>query len=67
MLVVEGFQKFVGIPFGISRIFESLMPQQIGANRRKNRSIQVKITYKQNKINRTSPPKPTAGGGTPNQ
>jgi hypothetical protein len=42
MLVVEGFQKFVGIPFGISRIFESLMPQQIGANRRKNRSIQVK-------------------------
>ena len=42
MLVVEGFQKFVGIPFGISRIFESLMPQQICANRRKNRSIQVK-------------------------
>jgi hypothetical protein len=43
MLVVEGFQKFAGIPFGISRIFESLMPQQIGANRRKNRSIQVKV------------------------
>jgi hypothetical protein len=42
MLLVEGFQKFVGIPFGISRIFESLMPQQISANRRKNRSIQVK-------------------------
>jgi hypothetical protein len=42
MLLVEGFQKFVGIPFGISRIFESLMPQQIGANRHKNRSIQVK-------------------------
>jgi hypothetical protein len=41
MLVVEGFQKFAGIPFGISRIFESLMPQQIGANRRKNGSIQV--------------------------
>jgi hypothetical protein len=41
MLVVEGFQKFAGIPFGISRIFESLMPQQISANRRKNRSIQV--------------------------
>ena len=42
MLPVEGFQKFAGIPFGISRIFESLMPQQISANRRKNRSIQVK-------------------------
>jgi hypothetical protein len=42
MLVVEGFQKFAAIPFGISRIFESPMPQQIGANRRKNRSIQVK-------------------------
>ncbi len=41
MLVVEGFQKFAGIPFGISRIFESLIPQQISANRRKNRSIQV--------------------------
>jgi hypothetical protein len=43
MLVVEGFQKFAVIPFGISRIFESLMPQQTGANRRKNRSIQVLI------------------------
>ena len=42
MLVVEDFQKFAGIPCGISRIFESLMPQQICANRRKNRSIQVK-------------------------
>jgi hypothetical protein len=41
MLVVEGFQKFADIPFGISRIFESLMPQQIGANRHKNRSTQV--------------------------
>ncbi len=41
MLLVQGFQKFAGIPFGISRIFESLMPQQISANRRKNRSIQV--------------------------
>ena len=41
MLLVEGFQKFAGIPFGISRIFKSLMPQQISANRRKNRSIQV--------------------------
>ena len=45
MLVVEGFQKFAGIPFGISRIFESLIPQQIGANRRKNRSIQIKLKY----------------------
>jgi hypothetical protein len=41
MLLVEGFYKFAGIPFGISRIFNSLIPQQIGANRRKNRSIQV--------------------------
>jgi hypothetical protein len=45
MLLVEGFQKFTGIPFGISRIFESLMPQQISANRRKNRSIQVKYSF----------------------
>jgi hypothetical protein len=37
----KGFQKFAGIPLGISRIFESLMAQQISANRRKNRSIQV--------------------------
>ena len=44
MLVVEGFQKFAGIPFCTARIFESPMPQQIGANRRKNRSIQVQIT-----------------------
>jgi hypothetical protein len=43
MLLVEGFQKFAGIPFGISRIFESLMPQQISTNRRKNRSIQVTL------------------------
>jgi hypothetical protein len=43
MLVVEGFQKFGGIPFGISRIFEDLMPQQVGANHHKNRSIQVEI------------------------
>jgi hypothetical protein len=43
MLLVEGFQKFAGIPFGISRIFESLIPQQISANHRKNRSIQVLI------------------------
>ncbi|MGD2088885.1 MAG: hypothetical protein PVH61_22090 [Candidatus Aminicenantes bacterium] len=43
MLLVEGFQKFAGIPFGISRIFESLIPQQISANRRKNRSIQVLV------------------------
>jgi hypothetical protein len=41
MLLLEGFKKFAGIPFGISRIFESLMTQQICANRRKNRSIQV--------------------------
>jgi len=53
MLAVEGFQKFAGIPSGISRIFESLMPQQISANRRKNRSIQVKINNFQsvNEIN----------------
>jgi hypothetical protein len=50
MLVVEGFQKFAGIPFGITRIFESLMPQQIGANRRKNRSIQVIYEHKVDKI-----------------
>jgi hypothetical protein len=43
MLVVEGFQKFAGIPLGLARIFGSLMPQQIGSNRRKNRSIQVYI------------------------
>ena len=43
MLLVEGFQKFAGIPFGISRIFEGLMPQQISATRRKNHSIQVKV------------------------
>jgi hypothetical protein len=43
MLTVEGFKKFAGIPFGISRIFESLIPQQICANRCKNRSIQVII------------------------
>jgi hypothetical protein len=42
MLLSGGFQKFAGIPLGISRIFESLMVQQISANRRKNRSIQVK-------------------------
>jgi hypothetical protein len=41
MLLPGGFQKFAGIPPGISRIFESLMVQQISANRRKNRSIQV--------------------------
>jgi hypothetical protein len=44
MLAVEGFQKFAVIPFGMSRIFEGRMPQQIGANHRKNRSIQVKIS-----------------------
>jgi hypothetical protein len=43
MLAVEGFQKFAVIPFGMSRIFKSYMPQQIGANRCKNRSIQVRI------------------------
>jgi hypothetical protein len=42
MLLQGGFQKFAGIPPGISRIFENLMVQQISANRRKNRSIQVK-------------------------
>jgi hypothetical protein len=44
MSVVDGFQKFAVIPFGLARIFESLMPQQPGANRHKNRSIQVKVT-----------------------
>ena len=43
MLVVVGFQKFADIPFGISRIFGRLMPQQICTNRRKNRSIQVVV------------------------
>jgi hypothetical protein len=43
MLLPGGFQKFAGIPLGISRIFESLMVQQISANRRKNRSIQVEL------------------------
>jgi len=43
MLVPGGFQKFAGIPVGISRIFESLMVRQISANRRKNRSIQDSI------------------------
>ena len=28
MLMVEGFQKFAGIAFGISRICDSLMPQR---------------------------------------
>jgi hypothetical protein len=41
MLVIESFQKFAGIPSGISRIFVSFMQQQIGVDRRKNRSIQV--------------------------
>ena len=41
MLLPEGFQKFAGIPVGISRVFESLMVQQISTNRHKNRSIQV--------------------------
>jgi hypothetical protein len=51
MLLVEGFQKFADIPFGISRIFESLMPQQISANRRKNRSIQVEFNQVVNRTN----------------
>lgn len=37
-----GFQKCVGISPGISRIFKSLRVQQLSANRRKNRSIQVR-------------------------
>ena len=41
MLMPGGFQKFAGIPPGISGIFESLMVQPMSANRRKNRSIQV--------------------------
>jgi hypothetical protein len=47
MLTSGGFQKFAGIPPGISRIFESLMVQQISANRRKNRSIQVLVKDRQ--------------------
>jgi hypothetical protein len=43
MSAVEGFQKFADIPFGLARIFEILMPQKTGANRRKNRSIPVKV------------------------
>jgi hypothetical protein len=43
MLLPGGFQKFAGIPPGISRIFESLMAQRISANRRKSRSIQGNI------------------------
>ena len=42
MLLPGGFQKFAGIPLCMLRIFESLMVQQTSANRRKNRSIQVK-------------------------
>jgi hypothetical protein len=42
MLLPRGFQKFAGIPTCISRIFESLMVQQISANRRNNRLIPVK-------------------------
>jgi hypothetical protein len=48
MFVIEGFQKLAAIPFGILRIFESLIPQQICSNRRKNRSIQVKIAVWRN-------------------
>ena len=43
MLMPGGFQKFAGIPLGISRIFECLMVQQMSANRRKNRSTQVQL------------------------
>ena len=50
MLVVEGFQKFAGIPCGIARIFEGLVPQQVGANRRKNPSIQVKHKRREMKV-----------------
>jgi hypothetical protein len=32
MLVVEGFQKFAGIPYSISRICENLMPQRYNNN-----------------------------------
>jgi hypothetical protein len=53
MLLVEDFQKFAGIPFGISRIFESLMPQQISANRRKNRSIQVQSQCREDMMIKT--------------
>jgi len=41
MLCSEGFRKFAGIPTCMLRICGSLMTQQISANRRKNRSIQV--------------------------
>jgi hypothetical protein len=44
MFVVDRFPKVADIPFGLARIFESLLPRQIGANRRENRSIQVLIT-----------------------
>ena len=61
MLLVEGFQKFAGIPFGISRIFESLIPQQISANRHKNRSIQDH-TINETKINVNTPKVVFLGG-----
>ena len=43
MLLPGDSQQFAGIPAGISGILESLMEQQISANRRKYRSIQVYI------------------------
>jgi hypothetical protein len=43
MFMVEGFQKFPDIPLGISGFFKIPGPQQLGANRRTNRSITVLI------------------------
>jgi hypothetical protein len=41
MLGAEGSRKFAAISPGMSRISEILTAQQVSANRRKNRSIQV--------------------------
>jgi hypothetical protein len=43
MFLVESFQKLTNIPFGISGIFENLIPQQISAAHHKDRSIQVNV------------------------
>jgi len=39
-----GFAKNISIPVDLSRLFGDLDPQKIGADRDKNRSVQVKIT-----------------------
>jgi len=41
-VVSEGFQKFAGIPCGMSRICGSLITQQTSVIHRKNRSILTK-------------------------